>query len=84
MNKVGAGLGLAIMVSIFVLLVGFLFLGFLIDEVDNTKTNLSCSSPTTISDGTKLLCLSVSFMTTYWIWLVIALAISIITVRFVL
>ena len=84
MNKVGAGLGLAIMVSIFVLLVGFLFLGFLIDEVDNTKTNLDCASPATISDGTKLLCLSVSFMTTYWIWLVIALAISIITVRFVL
>lgn len=84
MNKKGAGLGLAIMVAIFALLTGFLFLGFLIDEVDVAKADLSCASPDDISDGTKLLCLSVSFMTTYWIWVVIAAAVSVITVRFVI
>jgi hypothetical protein len=79
-NKKGQ-LGLAIISAIFVFIIGMLIINFLMDEVTNFRVNMNCDSYTTISDGTKLLCLVGDVVVIYWIWLVFSIVIGIIIAR---
>ena len=73
MNKRG-GVLLMILFSIFIFMVGVLFMNLLKDDVTSAKTNLSCSSSSTISDGTKLACIIVGGVIPYFIIMIISLA----------
>ena len=83
MNKKGS-LGIAIITSILLIIIGFMCINFVKDEVTRAREDLSCSDAGSISDGTKLLCLVVDTTVPYWIWLVFSLAIGMITSRLTL
>ena len=83
-NKKAQSTGLAIMGMIFFIIIGFTMINFFFNEVDTARAALSCSSPSTISDGTKLLCLIVDISIPYWIWIVIGVGISFLLARLLL
>lgn len=80
MNNRGQ-LSLAIINAIFIFIIGMLIINFLMPEVTDFRTNMNCDSYTTISDGTKLLCLVGDVVVIYWIWLVFSIVIGIILAR---
>lgn len=66
MNKKG-NIFLGLVLGIFVWIMGILFMPFLIEVLDVSRTDLSCST-TAISFGTKLICLSGDLIIPYLIW----------------
>ena len=83
MNSKGQSLGLSIISAIAILLVGFLCLNFIPDEVTRGLTDLNCDATDDIEDGNKLLCLVTYMIVPYWIYIIIAIAISAIVARYV-
>jgi len=79
--KQAQSLGLSIMSAIFILIIGFLFLNFLMPEITDFRIELNCASPSDITDGTKLLCLVGDIIVPYWIILVFSVVIGLITMR---
>jgi len=84
MNNKAQTLGLAIVSSIMVFIIGLMILNFVMDEITVARAELGCASPATITDGTKLLCLAIDGTVPYWILLILSIAIGTITSRFVL
>jgi len=84
MKKKGQSLGLGIMGAILIILVGFMSVNFLMTEVSEARVNLNCANASAIEDGNKLLCLTHDLVVSYWIWIIMAVAIGAITVRFIL
>ena len=87
MNKKGAGLGIAIMVSIMLFIIGLTMINFVTPEVTNARlpgTGLDCGNSTIISDGNKLTCLAVDLAVPYFILLVFSMAGGYITSKFIL
>lgn len=82
MNSKGQSLGLAILSALFILIVGFMCINFLMPEITNFRVAMECSSPSTISDGVKVLCLITDATIPYWIIAILSLAIGGITSRF--
>ena len=83
MNKKGSTLGVAILSFLGVLIVGFMFINFLLPEVTNFRINMSCSEATLISDGTKVLCLVGDLVIPLFLVAIVTLAIGLITKRFI-
>lgn len=81
MNSKGQTMGLAILSFLAVLIIGLMFVNFLLPEVTNFRVDMSCASADTISDGTKLLCLFGDATVPYVIVLIVSLAVGAITVR---
>lgn len=81
MNKKGQSMGLAILSFLAVLIIGIMFVNFLMPEVTTFRTAMNCASADTISDGTKLLCLFGDATIPYVIVLIFSLAIGAITAR---
>ena len=69
-------LGIAIVTSIFIFIVGFAILNLLMPEVTQFRTNMNCADASAISDGTKVLCLIVGTTIPYWILLILSLSIG--------
>ena len=80
-GKKGQTFGIAILSSIIIFIIGIMCINFLMPEVSDARVNLSCDSPTTISDGTKFLCLLVDVQVPYFIWLVFSISLGAILVR---
>lgn len=61
-------LALGIITGIFLFIVGMVFMNFIKDEVTRTRNsdNLNCSD-SSISDGSKLTCLTVDWVVPYFI-----------------
>ena len=76
MNNKAQTLGLGILVSIFVLIIGLMMINFLMPEITNARINLSCTDVDNISDGVKLTCLMISATIPYWIVLIFSLVIG--------
>ena len=74
-------MGIAILSAIVIFIIGMMSINFLLTEVSNARINLSCSSPSTISDGTKFLCLIVDTQIPYFIWLIFSIAAGVILAR---
>lgn len=74
-------MGLAILSFLAVLIIGLMFVNFLMPEVTTFRAEMSCASPTAISDGTKLLCLFGDATIPYFIVLIVSLGIGAITAR---
>ena len=83
-NKGGQTLGIAIMVALFLFIVGMMSVNFLKDEVSGARdsNNLNCSGD--ISDGNKLTCLAVDIVIPYFIITIISVSGGFITARFIL
>lgn len=84
MNNKGQTLGLAIMASLFLILIGFMSINFLMPEIIDFRTNMDCASASQISDGVKLMCLMTDATIPYWVVLIVSTAIGGITARLLL
>jgi len=71
----GVVLGLGLFVA------GTLFIPFIADDITTARTALSCSSPTTITGGTMLLCLTVDIVVPYFILFFVSVALGFIAGR---
>jgi len=78
MNKKGS-LGLGIVSAFVCLIVGLMMVNFLMPEITEFRSELSCSDAGNISDGTKLTCLVGDATVPYFIVIVFSLAIGGIT-----
>lgn len=74
-------MGLAVLSFLAVMIIGLVFINFIMPEVSTFRLNLNCASADTISSGTKILCLFGDIVVPYVILSVLALAISAITAR---
>lgn len=74
-------MGLAILSFLAVLVIGLMFVNFLMPEVTTFRADMSCASVDTISDGNKLLCLFGDATVPYVIVLIVGLGIGAITSR---
>lgn len=84
MKKKGQTLGLAILSAIVVFIVGMMCINFLMPEIATARIALNCSDAASITDGTKLLCLTIDATVPYWIWGVFSIVIGAVTSRFLL
>ena len=83
MNKKG-NLGIAIVTSIVIFIIGFASLNLLMPEVTQFRTDMDCATAADISDGTKVLCLIVDTTIPYWILLILSLSVGGIVARLTL
>ena len=74
LNKRGQTMAISVLSAIVIFIIGIMCINFLMPEVSDARVNLSCDSPTTISDGTKFLCLLVDVQVPYFIWLVFSIS----------
>lgn len=81
MNQKGQTLGLTIISSIFIFIIGLIMLNFIMPEISTFRVDLNCATPNAISDGVKLMCLITDTTVPYWIWLVFSVTIGGITSR---
>ena len=81
MNKKGQTMPLAILGTLAVFICGFIFINFLLPEVNNFRIDMGCSDATTISDGGKILCLIGDAAIPYVILSIISLAVGLIIAR---
>jgi len=77
MNKKG-NIYSVILISVIIFMVGMIMVNFLKPEITTARTDLNCAS-STITDGTKLMCLNVDIVLVYFIILVLSLTIGVIT-----
>ncbi len=77
-------MGVAIIVAIFLFMVGMMAINFLLPEIDTVRnsSNLNCDSPA--SDGTKMSCLLVDLVVPYFIIIVISAVGGLITAKLLL
>lgn len=83
MNNKGQILGLSILSFLGILIVGFMFLNFILPEVDTFRINLDCSNAAGISDGGKVLCLVGDLAVPLLIIAILSIAIGAILKRFI-
>ena len=69
---------------IMILIVGFMMINFLTPEISNFRTNINCADGSSISDGTKLICLVTDTTVPYWIWLIVSVSFGAILMRLTL
>jgi hypothetical protein len=82
-NKRG-GIGISIVLSIFVFICFLPIVNILTSEVTNFRVAMDCSNIAGISDGTKLVCLAISdTIIVYFIFLVFSVSIGLILERLV-
>ena len=77
-----SSLGIALMVAMFIFMIGMININFIKDEVTRARgaDQLNCISDA-VSDGTKITCLIVDIVIPYFIILIFAAAGGIITVK---
>lgn len=57
MNRNGQTIFMSIILAIAIFMVGLLIINFFKPEITTARVGLECSSPSSISDGNKLMCL---------------------------
>jgi hypothetical protein len=70
-NKKG-NIFLKIIIILFIWINGILMIPFLTDDIDTSRSDLSCST-TTISFGTKTLCLTIDLVIPMLIWTLVVI-----------
>ena len=83
MNNKGQILGLSILTFLGILIVGFMFINFILPEVTTFRTNMDCSNASGISDGNKVLCLVGDLAVPLFVVAILSIAIGVITRRFI-
>lgn len=82
-NKKGQTMGLAVISALAVLIVGLMFVNFLMPEVTQFRVDMDCTN-SSISDGSKLTCLVGDVAVPYVIIVILSLATGAITARLAL
>ena len=84
MNNKGqiSSLGFSILIAVLIFAAGMIIMNFIKPEITNARTDLSCSTPSIISDGTKATCLIIDGVIPYFILIVISAAGGLITSKF--
>jgi len=67
MNKRG-GIFLAVIIGLFIFVLGILFIPYFADDITTTRGDLSCSDSEGITGGTMLTCLLTDLVLPYFIW----------------
>ena len=80
-NKKGQSWGINIISALMIFLIGMTTINILKPEITEARADLDCASASTISDGTKILCLIVDFTMFYFILTILSLAAGIILAR---
>jgi hypothetical protein len=83
MNK-KANVYSVILITFLLFSVGLIIANFLKEPITDARTNLECSNAASITDGAKLLCLTIDFTMIYFIILVVSIAGGAILDRFVI
>jgi hypothetical protein len=83
MNKKGSSLGLAILSFLGIIIIGIMFVNFLMPEVTTFRDAMSCSDAANIGDGVKVTCLIGDATIPVFIAGILSLAIGVIARRFV-
>ena len=85
-NKKAQTLGIAVIVSIVLFIIGMVCVSFIKDEVTRARgtDGLDCSNTANLSDGGKLTCLTIDFVVPYFIVIVVSLSGGMITSRFLI
>lgn len=81
MNKKGQSLGLAILSALAFFIIAMTTINFVMDDVSTARNSLSCADASSISDGTKVLCLIMDTAVIYWIIIIFSVVIGMITAR---
>lgn len=84
MNKRGQTLGISIIISIFIFIIGLAVINLIMPEITQFRIDMSCSDAANISDATKLVCLIGNTVVPYFILLVFSISVGGIIARFVL
>ena len=74
MNK-KANIFLGVTVALIIYVFGILFLPFITDDITTARDSLDCTNAT-IYDGTKLQCLSIDIVVSYFIWFIVSAALG--------
>lgn len=74
MNTKG-NLFFAFMVALIVWIAGVLMLPFIIDDIDTFRTDMDCTN-SSISDGSKITCLTGDILVPYFIWTIASIALG--------
>jgi len=82
MNKKGS-LGITIISTIFIFIIGMATLNLILPEVTNFRVGMDCSNSAGISDSTKLTCLAGDLTIPYFILIVLSISLGGIISRFV-
>ena len=80
-NKRGQTMGIAILSAIVIFIIGIMCINFLLTEVSTARIELSCDDASSISDGSKFLCLIVDTQIPYFIWLVFSISLGAVLAR---
>lgn len=71
LNKKANGWLLDIIIFIFIFAAGMILMQYLGNDVISARLALSCASPSSITDGTKLTCLEIDIVIPFFIAIVI-------------
>lgn len=74
MNRKG-NVFFGVAMGILILVFGILFLPFLTDDIDTSRTDLDCGN-SNITDGAKVSCLALSGTIPYYIWFIFSIVIG--------
>lgn len=77
-NKRGQGIFIGVIIALLIYVAGILFLPLAKDIVDSSRTDSSCSTPASISDGSKILCLMFDGAIPYFLWFIVSIAFGVI------
>ena len=72
-NKKGSMFSTIIM-AIMLFMIGMLVVNFIKSPIDDARTSLNCDSAAAITDGTKMLCLTMDISLVYFMVLIISIA----------
>ena len=73
-NKSGQTAMLAVLFAAMFFLLGIIFINYIRPDVQTAQSTLDCNNTSTISDGTKLMCLITDGVVPYFIILVLSSA----------
>lgn len=72
-NKKGS-MFMSIIMAIMLFMIGMIVVNFIKTPIDDARASLNCDNAAAITDGTKLVCLTMDISLVYWIILVVSIA----------
>lgn len=81
MNKRGQSIGLTLISVIFFWIIGFSSINFIMSDITDASSQLSCDSASTITAGTMFLCLMLDTTVIYFIVTILSVVLGAITAR---
>jgi hypothetical protein len=68
LNNKRGNIMLGLTIGLFIFIFGILFISFFLDDITTARSNLQCSSPSSITSGTMIVCLMTDGVVPLLIW----------------